>query len=360
MANFRTTVIMKTDMVDSTPRIARLSQSEMGLQRKQHKRFIEDITIRNLGSIYQEEGDGYWIEFPSVTSAVLAAREMHQGLKALQAGTSERERITVRIAIAVGDILHQEQDLIGTAMNLTARIEKITPPGEIYLSQAAWLVLNRAEIPTSFVNEYKLKGFRDLEKIYKVEQKLKTLILADQYIVFADVQGFTAYTKSHTVEEVEQFLTEYDDFMHEICDAYGGVVRQVIGDEYFLTFLEANQMLKAMEKLCQYWKSVLERHKTGIAIGIHKGKVNIYRSYIFSEDINVVYVLHILNEIVRSKKGQISVVTSGVIRNEMQATSWEPRFQELDQSKITNDLHKSVLEEHSAYQLFLGDWGEKE
>jgi len=80
MANMRTTVILKTDIVDSTPRTAGQTQSEMGLQRKQHKRFISEIASKNQGSIFQEEGDAYWIEFPSVTNAVLAAIEMHQSL----------------------------------------------------------------------------------------------------------------------------------------------------------------------------------------------------------------------------------------------------------------------------------------
>jgi hypothetical protein len=35
MAKMRTTVILKTDIVDSTPLTTRLTQTEMGLQRKQ-------------------------------------------------------------------------------------------------------------------------------------------------------------------------------------------------------------------------------------------------------------------------------------------------------------------------------------
>ncbi|MCI0555348.1 MAG: adenylate/guanylate cyclase domain-containing protein, partial [Anaerolineae bacterium] len=171
MATLRTTVILKTDIVDSTPRVAGQTQSEMGLQRKQHKQFISDVAIKNRGAIFQEEGDAYWIEFPSVTTAVLATIQMHQNLRSMQAGKGEKQRLAIRAAITVGDILHQESDSIGTTMSLTARIEKITPPDEIYLSHAAWLVLNKAEVQTSFVNEFNLKGFSEPEKVYKVDQK---------------------------------------------------------------------------------------------------------------------------------------------------------------------------------------------
>jgi class 3 adenylate cyclase len=164
MANLRTTVILKTDIVDSTPRTAGQTQFEMGIQRKQHKQFIAQTVIENHGSIYQEEGDAYWVEFPSVTNAALAAIEIHQKLRSLQAGKGERQRLALRIVITVGDILHQENSMIGTTMSLTARIEKVNPPDEIYLSHAAWLVLNKAEIQTSFVGEFDFKGFREPEK----------------------------------------------------------------------------------------------------------------------------------------------------------------------------------------------------
>src|SRR6266540_2930267 len=158
MANMRTTVILKTDVVDSTPRIAIQSQAEMGLERTRHKRFISETAIRNRGSVFQEEGDAYWIEFPGVTTAVLAAIEMHQTLRAMQIGKGEKQRLAIRAVITVGDILYQGNDTIGTTMSLTARIEKITPPDEIYLSHAAWLVLNRAEVETEYVSEFNFKG----------------------------------------------------------------------------------------------------------------------------------------------------------------------------------------------------------
>lgn len=231
MANVRTTVVMKTDIVDSTPRTAAQTQSEMGLGRKQHKQFIADIAVKNLGSIFQEEGDAYWIEFPSVTTSVLAAIEMHQNLRSMQAGKGEKQRLAMRATITVGDILHEGSDSIGTTMSLTARIEKVTPPDEIYLSQAAWLILNKAEVQTSFVSEFNFKGFDEPEKVYKVEHAYRTRVLTSQYIVYMDVRGWQSYTDSKTIEDVERFLLDYDDLINEICDLYGGVIRNKFGDE---------------------------------------------------------------------------------------------------------------------------------
>jgi len=85
MENYRTTVILKTDIVDSTLKLAVQTQTEMSLQRKQHKQFISEIATKHQGSVFQEEGDAYLVECPSVTNAVLAAIEMHQTLRSMQA-----------------------------------------------------------------------------------------------------------------------------------------------------------------------------------------------------------------------------------------------------------------------------------
>jgi class 3 adenylate cyclase len=179
----------------------------MGLQRRQHKQFLTDVASKYLGSIFQEEGDGYLIEFPSVTSAALAAIEMHQNLRSMQMGKGKKQRLAIRVVIAVGDILHQGNDTIGTTMSLTARIEKITPPDEIYLSQAAWLVLNKAEVQTEYVSEFNLKGFSEPEKIYRVVKRHRTRVLTDQFIVFTDAMRFTSFIKSAGIEEIEGFCS---------------------------------------------------------------------------------------------------------------------------------------------------------
>jgi len=259
----------------------------------------------------------------------------------------------IRAAITVGDILHQENDSIGVTMSLTARIEKLTPPDEIYLSQAAWLVLNKAEVQTSFVNEFVLKGFSEPEKAYKVDQKFRTRILTDQVIVFTDAKGFTQFVKSNGTEEVESFLLDCDDLINSICEKYEGVVRQVNGDQYFLTFAECMQTMAALEELCRNWKSILERYGIGISIGVHKGNLNVIRSYVYSDDIHTTIYLSEFNRIYGSHLSEIWIVCSGTVKKELQGTKWEGQFRELDGGKLTQETHKIVFREHSVYRLLL-------
>jgi class 3 adenylate cyclase len=355
MANMRTTVILKTDIVDSTPRTAAQTQTEMGLQRIQHKRLISETAAKNHGSIFQEEGDSYWIEFPSVTSATLAAIQMHQNLRSTQAGKQEKHRLAIRAVITVGDILYQENDSIGTTLSLTARIEKVTPADEIYLSHAAWLVLNKAEVQTSFVNEFNLKGFREPEKVYKVDQKHKTRVLTDQFIMFTDVKRFTPFIGSASIEAVESLLLDCDDLINEVCDKHGGIIRQVNGDQYFLTFTDPQQAMLAVEQLCHSWGKIVEQYHLGISIGVHKGNLNVLRSFVYGEDIHTTTYLTHLEKIYFPNKTEVHAITSRRVREALKESKWNERFRELTPTNVAEELFQRVVQEHGAFEFLFDD-----
>lgn len=351
MGNYRTTVILKTDIVASTPRLSEQTQGQMGLQRRQHKQFVAETAARHHGSVFQEEGDAYWIEFPSVTDAVLAAIDMHQTLRSSQAGKADTRRLAIRAVITVGDILHQETDTIGMTMSLTARLEKITPADEIYLSQAAWLVLNKAEVQTSFVNEFQFKGFTEPERVYRVAQKHRMRVLSNQYIILADARGFMNFVKSNDHAAIESFLLEYDDLMNAVCEKHSGIIRQINGDMYFMTFSQAKQSVDAITMICQRWKDIRERLNIGIAIGAHKGTIHMFRSYAFGEAINITAFFSDFGRLFKPETNQISAAISGKIRDEFIGTEHDWKFRELDSSKLSKDKAKAVLSEHGAYEL---------
>jgi class 3 adenylate cyclase len=354
MSKLRTTVIVKTDLVESTPRVAGLSESELTTLLNQHKRFISEIVARNDGRIIRGEGDAFWIAFPSVTAAVLTSIDIHQHLRTMQAGRGEQNRLAIRVVISVGDVLHDVDDMHGHAMSLTARIEKITPPDEIYLSHAAWLILSKAEVPTAFVNEFTLKGIPQPERIYRVEQKHRTRSIADQYIVFTDVRRYTAFTKSKSLEETEEFLLAHDDLVNEICEGHGGIIRNYQGDRYFLTFSELDQTLAALDKLYRRWQAIVQSYGLGLAVGLHKGDVHILRSYVYGNDIHTTVHLTDLCRIV-FPNSDCSVIVSQSMLREARGTIWEPNFRELQSKEITNEPYRALVENHGAYQFSVSD-----
>ncbi|MEG4306637.1 adenylate/guanylate cyclase domain-containing protein [Microcoleus sp. D3_18a_C4] len=340
MANLRSSVIVKTDICGYTARVKKLSQSDLSSLLNEHKTFVSDISARNEGSVIKGEGDSFWIIFPSVTAAAVAAIEMQQELRSQQSSKANDERIAIRVSITLGDVLHQDKDIFGDTVNLTARIESVTPPDEIYLSQAAWLALNKAEVQTSFVNEFSLKGMSEPEKVYKVDQSYKTRIIKNQAIIKADLRGFIAYQESNSIKEVEYLLTNFETFEKTICEEYGGTIRSIVGDSHLLTFQEAHSALAAMESLCENWKLFINANQIpcGLSVGVAKGNLYIFRSCTYGKDIHIADRLEDLSKIVSPEKEKNSVIVSDQIKREVSGSKWEYKLIKLDKNVILDNL----------------------
>jgi class 3 adenylate cyclase/TolB-like protein/Flp pilus assembly protein TadD len=76
------------------------------------------------GRVFNTAGDGFMLEFPSVSSALAAAEEVQAV-----------ERVPLRIGLHVGEI-HETPtgDLLGKGVNIAARLMALAPPGNIVLS----------------------------------------------------------------------------------------------------------------------------------------------------------------------------------------------------------------------------------
>jgi class 3 adenylate cyclase len=180
-------------------------------------------------------------------------------------------------------------------------------------------------------------------------------VLSNQFIVFTDAKGFTRFLKSNSIEVAENFLMDCDDLINDVCDRYGGVIHQVVGDQYFVTFSDANQTLSAIETLCRNWRKIIERYKIGVAIGVHKGNLNVFRSFVHGDDINTTAHLTGLDKFCNSKRDEIFVVISGKVRNEFKRTKREGKIRKLNPERITLKNYRETAREHGAFRFIIKD-----
>ena len=329
----RSTVIMKTDIRESTERVRMLSASHLSSFLSEHKQLILDIASEHEGSMVKGEGDGFLIIFPSVTAASLAALAMQENLRASQTSKGDDERLAIRIAITLGDVLHQENDLFGDAVNLAARIEDVTPADEIYLSQAAWLALNKAEVQTSFVNDFTLRSYSEPVKIYKILQEHKSRIIKDQIIAFTDLGNFTAFSESASMKDAEEMFTFHENLHNHICVEFAGTIRSISGDQCFLTFSDADMAIAGLNRLRANWEEFLVgKNLTGklpIAIGVHKGEFYILRSTIFGHEVTMAaFVLRLAKRLSPREKSCLFI--SGGVWSDLAGTEWENRLKRIE------------------------------
>ena len=102
---------------------------------KAHCREVFEPRIRqHHGRIVKSTGDGMLVEFPSVVEAVLCAIEVQSGMSRRNAEVSDRERVSFRIGINIGDVIVEPHDIFGDGVNVAARLEGLAEPNGICIS----------------------------------------------------------------------------------------------------------------------------------------------------------------------------------------------------------------------------------
>jgi adenylate cyclase len=101
---------------------------------------VIDPTIgAHHGRVVKRTGDGIIIEFRSVVDAVRCAIEIQNGMVERNAGVPPERRIEFRVGVHLGDVVEEaDGDLMGDGVNITARLEALSEPGGVCLSEDAW------------------------------------------------------------------------------------------------------------------------------------------------------------------------------------------------------------------------------
>ena len=327
MTPLQTTVLMKTDIAGSTPRFRALLAADLQALVLEHRAFIAQHAAAQGGEIVRLEGDGYWLKFPSVTGAAKSAIAMQETLRLTQTNKGD-DRIAMRIVIGLGDIAFQENDLIGDMLALVVRVEAITPADEIYLTSAARLALTSSEVQTALVENFVLKGFVEPVPVYRVEQRHRTRIIDDAYILVSDLRGFTRLTETQPVVAIERVLDTLDALAHRIAHAFDGAIRFSFGDSYCLTFSNVAQLVAAAERLSQDWQATSQEARSGCAINIalHRGKISLFRSFLYGHGYRIAArVANASIEVLADREGGIFVTSA--VRDDLSASAWHNRLQ---------------------------------
>jgi adenylate cyclase len=98
---------------------------------------IEPMVAARHGRIVKTTGDGLLVEFPSAVDAVACAITIQRGLASRNDTLPEKDRLTFRIGINVGDIIIEKADIFGDGVNVAARLEALCEPGGVCISRAA-------------------------------------------------------------------------------------------------------------------------------------------------------------------------------------------------------------------------------
>lgn len=167
----RNLAIMFTDIKGFTQRTSASSRDAMRALLEQHERLLVPVFAYFDGTVVKTIGDAFLVYFESPTDAVLCGVTIQEVLRQHNAVQAEADRLEVRVAINVGEVEQEANDILGEAVNIAARLEGVTEAGEVWFTDAVYQTMNRTEAPSAEVGERLFKGIPHPIRVYKVLQE---------------------------------------------------------------------------------------------------------------------------------------------------------------------------------------------
>jgi TolB-like protein len=113
-----------------------------------------------MGKLIKELGDGILTSFPTVSDALFAA------IKIQQACSASKE-LSLRIGIHEGEIIFENNDIYGDAVNIASRIQTLAIPGSILFSKkVADEIKNKVEFHTASLGSFEFKNVNESIEVF--------------------------------------------------------------------------------------------------------------------------------------------------------------------------------------------------
>jgi hypothetical protein len=153
--------IMFTDIVGYTALMGNDEKKAFELLRK--NREIQKPIIEEFGGQWIKElGDGVLASFSSVSNAVYAAIK-------IQETCAQFNSFELRIGIHQGDVVFENGDIFGDAVNIASRLQSAAPPGGIFVSESVHRnISNKNDIRSEFIRLENFKHVKDAISVYKI------------------------------------------------------------------------------------------------------------------------------------------------------------------------------------------------
>ena len=160
--------ILCADVVGYSRLVA--DDEEEALHRLMASREVFNTIISDMGGrIFNTAGDAILAEFTSAVEAVRAAMDIQESLRTRNLAFPPSRQMMFRIGITIGDVVEQDGDLLGDAVNIAARLETLAPTGGICLSQMV-----REQVSNKLT-----AGFRDIgmQSVKNIPQDIHAVII---------------------------------------------------------------------------------------------------------------------------------------------------------------------------------------
>ena len=119
---------------------------------------IQQRVAAHRGRIFGSAGDSVIAEFASAVEAVRSALEIQAGGAGVNAGRPKP--VQYRIGVNLGDVMVDDDNLLGDGVNVAARLEALAEPGGVLISGSAF-----DQVEGKLDHDFELVGRRTLRNL---------------------------------------------------------------------------------------------------------------------------------------------------------------------------------------------------
>ncbi|MFK0690126.1 AAA family ATPase [Mesorhizobium sp. IMUNJ 23033] len=164
----RMAAILAADVVGYSRLIGRDEEGTLAALRA-YRQIIDRLIVHHEGRVFGSAGDSVIAEFASPVEALRCATEIQLEIDRQNAGFPEPGRLRFRIGINLGDVVVEGNNLMGEGVNVAARLEALSHPGGICVSEAIYTQA-RDRLALDFIDlgDHKVKNIARPVHVYRV------------------------------------------------------------------------------------------------------------------------------------------------------------------------------------------------
>src|SRR5262249_15186129 len=160
--------ILMVDVSGFSRMMGRNEEGTTALIREFHDR-TRGLVETHQGRVVDTAGDSVFGEFDSVVHAVRCAQAIQQTQAAINAALPPADRAETRIGVHLGGVLVQDYQVYGDGGKIAARLNAVTHPGEICVSEAVYQqVHTKLDLAFEDLGVQALKNIEHPIRIYRV------------------------------------------------------------------------------------------------------------------------------------------------------------------------------------------------
>jgi class 3 adenylate cyclase len=275
-------VLLFIDIADSTALTEHLGDATFRERARQLDASLRQF-IRDRRGIPIEGkllGDGVMATFASAHQAIEAALLCRAG--------GDEAGLPLHIGIHAGDVIHEDGNVYGGAVNIAARIADAAPPGEVFVSETVrGLARTSTKADMSDRGEYVLKGIKDKHRLYAVYAPGETrrapeperagrraAALGSHVILVTDLVAGSHLAERADDPEVQAVMEQHVTIVEDALQAHGGAEVKSMGDSYLALFSSPASALEsaiAIQRAVEEHNSATER-PLRVRIGLSAGE----------------------------------------------------------------------------------------